>query len=385
MVYFRVPPSPWVVLLPVILVEEMLFAAALGMLLSAANVGWRDVSRGLPLLLFLLLYAVPVLYAIESVPAAIRPIYDLNPLAFLVDAFRAGAARDARAGPGRTGRRWADRAGAAVGRRSACSACSTACWPMSSKELIALDGVWKRYLLGQGRGAFGILRTMARPASARDHWALRDVSLGVRRGESIALIGRNGAGKTTALRLVAGISKPTQGQVRTEGRVASLLNVGAGFHRELTGRENVFLNGVILGLTRAEVSKRYDEIVDFAGLERFMDTPLKHYSSGMYARLAFAVAAYADPDVLLVDEVLSVGDAAFQDRSLRRMMEFRDQGRTAIVFVSHNLAAVELMCERAVWLDRGAVRASGPTAEVIRAYLDDVDDEATAATATSRT
>jgi ABC-type polysaccharide/polyol phosphate transport system ATPase subunit len=176
---------------------------------------------------------------------------------------------------------------------------------------------------------------------------------------------------------VAGISKPTQGHVRAEGRVASLLNVGAGFHRELTGRENVFLNGVILGLSRAEVKKRYDEIVDFAGLERFMDTPLKHYSSGMYARLAFAVAAYADPDVLLVDEVLSVGDAAFQDRSLRRMMEFRDQGRTAIVFVSHNLAAVELMCERAVWLDRGAVRASGPTAEVIRAYLDDVDDEAT--------
>jgi len=244
-----------------------------------------------------------------------------------------------------------------------------------SSDLVTLDGVWKRYLLGQGRGVFGVLRSMARTPSARDHWALRDVSLHIGRGQSMALIGRNGAGKTTALRLIAGISKATHGRVATEGRVASLLNVGAGFHRELTGRENVFLNGVILGLTRAEVKQRYDQIVEFAGLEHFMDTPVKHYSSGMYARLAFGVAAHADPDVLLVDEVLSVGDAAFQDRSLRRMMEFRDHRRTAIVFVSHNLAAVELMCERALWLDRGAVRASGSTADVIRAYLDDVDDE----------
>jgi ABC-type polysaccharide/polyol phosphate transport system ATPase subunit len=242
--------------------------------------------------------------------------------------------------------------------------------------LISLEGVWKRYLLGQGRGAFGVLRNMVRAPSARDLWALREISLSVQRGESLGLIGRNGAGKTTALRLIAGISRPTRGRVRTQGRVASLLNVGAGFHRELTGRENVLLNGVILGLSRAEIRARYDQIVEFAGLERFMDTPLKHYSSGMYARLAFGVAAHADPDVLLVDEVLSVGDAAFQDRSLRRMLEFRDRGRAAVVFVSHNLAAVELMCERALWLDRGQVRGHGPSAEVIRAYLDDVDDEA---------
>jgi len=243
-----------------------------------------------------------------------------------------------------------------------------------SDQLISLDRVWKRYLLGHGRGAFGVLRSMLREPQAGELWALRDLSLTLKRGESVALIGRNGAGKTTALRLIAGISRSTRGTVRTSGRVASLLNVGAGFHRELTGRENVLLNAVILGLSRAEAKRRYQQIVDFAGLEKFMDTPVKHYSSGMYARLAFAVAAHADPDILLVDEVLSVGDAAFQDRSLRRLLEFRHHGRAAIVFVSHNLAAVELMCDQAVWLDRGAVRASGVTSDVVRAYLDDVDD-----------
>ncbi len=242
-----------------------------------------------------------------------------------------------------------------------------------SEALVELDSVWKRYLLGQGRGVFGVLRSMLRRPGRDQLWALQDVSLRVQRGESLALIGRNGAGKTTALRLMAGISRASHGKVRTSGRVASLLNVGAGFHRELTGRENVLLNGVILGLTRSEARRRYDQIVEFAGLDRFMETPLKHYSSGMYARLAFSVAAHADPEVLLVDEVLSVGDAAFQDRSLRRMLEFRDQGRAAIVFVSHNLTAVELMCQRAIWLDRGVARCAGPTADVIRAYLDDTD------------
>ena len=204
-------------------------------------------------------------------------------------------------------------------------------------------------------------------------WALDDVSLRVRPGESVGLIGANGAGKTTLLKLLAGISRPTRGRVRTRGRVAALLNVGAGFHPELSGRQNVFLNGVILGLSRREVAQRYRAIVAFAGLEAFMDTPVKHYSSGMYARLAFAVAAHADPDVLLVDEVLSVGDASFQDASLRRMLAFREAG-AAVIFVSHNMAAVELMCQRAVWLEHGRVRASGPTPEVVRAYLDTLDE-----------
>jgi ABC-type polysaccharide/polyol phosphate transport system ATPase subunit len=252
--------------------------------------------------------------------------------------------------------------------------------PMSSEAaLVELDHVWKAYLLGEGRGALGALRTLAgldrRSQTDSRRWAVRDLSLRLRRGESLGLVGRNGAGKTTSLRLLAGITRPTQGRVRTQGRVASLLNVGAGFHPELSGRENVLLNGVILGLSRREVRERYAAIVDFAGLERFMDTPVKHYSSGMYARLAFSVAVHVEPDVLLVDEVLSVGDAAFQDRSLQRMLDLRERGQAAIIFVSHNLAAVELMCERAIWLDRGRVGASGPTSEVIRAYLDAVDEE----------
>jgi ABC-type polysaccharide/polyol phosphate transport system ATPase subunit len=247
---------------------------------------------------------------------------------------------------------------------------------MSSDVLVDLDGVGKRYLLGQGRGARGVLLDLLGQRDPRkDLWAVRDLSLSLRRGESLGLVGRNGAGKTTTLRLLAGISRPSRGRVRTHGRVASLLNVGAGFHPELSGRENVFLNGVILGLSRQEVRARYDAIVEFAGLEdAFMETPVKRFSSGMYARLAFAVAVHVDPDVLLVDEVLSVGDAAFQDRSLRRMLDFRDRGRAAVVFVSHNLAAIELMCQRAIWLDRGSVCASGPTSEVLRAYLDAVDD-----------
>jgi ABC-type polysaccharide/polyol phosphate transport system ATPase subunit len=245
-----------------------------------------------------------------------------------------------------------------------------------SDLLVELDGAGKRYLLGQGRGVLSALAdVLGQRDTRKDLWAVRDLSLSLRRGESLGLVGRNGAGKTTTLRLLAGISRATRGRVQTHGRVASLLNVGAGFHPELSGRENVLLNGVILGLSRAEVRARYDAIVDFSGLEpAFMDTPVKHFSSGMYARLAFAVAVHVEPDVLLVDEVLSVGDAAFQDRSLRRMLEFRDQGRAAIVFVSHNLAAIELMCHRAVWLDRGAVRAAGPTSDVLTAYLDGVDD-----------
>src|ERR1051326_2720826 len=221
-------------------------------------------------------------------------------------------------------------------------------WQMSSEALADVAGVSKRYLLGQRRGARGVLLDLlGRRDPRRDIWALRDLSFRLERGQALGLVGRNGAGKTTALRLLVGISRPTHGRVRTRGRVASLLNVGAGFHPELSGRDNVLLNGVILGLSRREARLRYEQIVDFAGISpEFMDTAVKHYSSGMYARLAFSVAVHVEPDVLLVDEVLSVGDAAFQERSLRRMLEFRDRRQAAIVFVSHNLAALELMCPR---------------------------------------
>jgi lipopolysaccharide transport system ATP-binding protein len=234
---------------------------------------------------------------------------------------------------------------------------------------LELDHVSKRFSIGQ-HGDFlgGLLRRSKR----RELWALRDICLSLEAGESVGLIGHNGAGKTTLLKLLAGISRPTRGAVHTQGRVASLINLGAGFHPELTGRENIFLNGVILGLSRREVRARFDDIVEFADLGAYIDTPLKRYSSGMYARLGFAVAAHVDPDVLLVDEVLSVGDVAFQGRSIRKMLSFRDDGR-AILFVSHNLSAVEMMCQRAVWLDHGQVRLAGATPDVVRAYLDDVD------------
>jgi len=232
---------------------------------------------------------------------------------------------------------------------------------------VELDRVSKRYAIGERRGVF------AAPWRKRHSiLAVRELSLEIAQGESVGLIGHNGAGKTTVLRLLAGITRPTCGRLRTEGRVASLINLGAGFHPELTGRENIYLNGVILGLSRREVQARFDAIVEFADLGPYIDTPLKRYSSGMFARLGFAVAAHVDPDVLLVDEVLSVGDVAFQERSIRKMLSFRDSGQ-AILFVSHNLSAVEMMCQRTVWLEHGQIRMAGPTAEVVHAYLDAVD------------
>jgi ABC-type polysaccharide/polyol phosphate transport system ATPase subunit len=231
---------------------------------------------------------------------------------------------------------------------------------------VVLEGVSKRYSIGDRRGL------LSRAVQPQALWALREVSLQVAPGESVGLIGHNGAGKTTLLRLLAGITRPTLGRVRALGRVASLINLGAGFHAELTGRENVYLNGVILGLTRREVSSRFEAIVDFADLGEYIDTPVKRYSSGMVARLGFAVAAFVEPDVLLVDEVLSVGDVAFQDRSIRKMLSFRDSGQ-AILFVSHNLSAVEMMCQRTIWLDHGTVRMQGPTPDVVGAYLAAVD------------
>ncbi|MBI4495226.1 MAG: ABC transporter ATP-binding protein [Chloroflexi bacterium] len=244
---------------------------------------------------------------------------------------------------------------------------------MAGQAGVRLRGVWKRYLLGQQRSLRRLASDLLRRQGGRETlWALQDVSLEVRPGQSLGIIGHNGAGKTTLLKLLAGITLSTRGEVDVRGRVASLINLGAGFHRELTGRENIYLNGVLLGLSRREVRARFDRIVEFAELADFIDTPVKRYSAGMYARLGFAVAVHVDPDVLLVDEVLSVGDLSFQDRSLRRMLAFREQG-CAVLFVSHNLSAVELMCDRVIWLDHGRIVAEGPAQEVVRAYLDAFD------------
>jgi lipopolysaccharide transport system ATP-binding protein len=199
-------------------------------------------------------------------------------------------------------------------------------------------------------------------------WALKDVSLQVREGEVLGLIGRNGAGKTTLLKVLARITRPTSGWAEIHGRVGSLLEVGTGFHPELTGRENTFLSGAILGMGKREIERKFDEIVAFAEIEKFIDTPVKHYSSGMYVRLAFAVAAHLEPEILLVDEVLAVGDAAFQKKCLGKMGDVAKQGRT-ILFVSHNVTAVTRLCNRCVLMDGGAIIADGETHEVMNSYL----------------
>ena len=207
-------------------------------------------------------------------------------------------------------------------------------------------------------------------------WALRDVSLEVRQGEVLGIIGRNGAGKSTLLKIVTKVTAPTKGTVKIRGRVASLLEVGTGFHPELTGRENVYLNGAILGMTVNEIKRKFDEIIDFAGIEKFVDTPVKRYSSGMYVRLAFAVAAHLEPEILLVDEVLAVGDAAFQKKCLGKMEEVSKAGRT-VLFVSHNMAAVRALCSRAVWIDAGSTVLNAEVSEVLQAYISHGKVEAT--------
>jgi lipopolysaccharide transport system ATP-binding protein len=202
-------------------------------------------------------------------------------------------------------------------------------------------------------------------------WALRDVSYEVAPGEVVGVIGRNGAGKSTLLKVLSRITEPTEGRVELRGRVGSLLEVGTGFHLELTGRENIFLNGAILGMRRVEIDRKFDEIVAFAEIERFLDTPVKHYSTGMYLRLAFAVAAHLEPEILLVDEVLAVGDAAFQKKCLGKMGDVAKGGRT-VLFVSHNLSAVQALCQRAVLLRQGRVQASGDVHQVVAIYNSDL-------------
>ena len=209
-------------------------------------------------------------------------------------------------------------------------------------------------------------RMIGKPPS--EFWALKDISFDIRQGEVVGIIGRNGAGKSTLLKILSQITEPTEGEIRIRGRVASLLEVGTGFHPELTGRENVYLNGAILGMTRAEIKRKFDDIVSFAEVDKFIDMPVKRYSSGMYLRLAFAVAAYLEPEILLVDEVLAVGDAQFQKKCLSKMDGIAKENRT-VLFISHNMQAVQSLCKRAIQLDRGLIVNSGEPSSVITQYL----------------
>lgn len=211
-------------------------------------------------------------------------------------------------------------------------------------------------------------------SSVEDFWALKDVSFEVKEGERIAVIGGNGAGKSTLLKILSRITEPTEGTVKIKGKVASLLEVGTGFHPELSGRENIYLNGAILGMSRREIQSKFDTIVQFSGVENFLDTPVKHYSSGMYVRLAFSVSAWLDPDILIVDEVLSVGDQAFQKRCAERMKELTGDGKT-VIFVSHSMAAVKTMCEKALYLKNGQVVSFSPVEDAAKEYVRSVLEE----------
>ena len=262
---------------------------------------------------------------------------------------------------------------------------------MHNDVVIRAEALGKKYVIGHEserehqttfrdvieRSAKSLARTTVDMARGRaivtgdrteEFWALKDVNFEIKRGEVVGIIGRNGAGKSTLLKILSRITEPSEGRVEIKGRVASLLEVGTGFHPELTGRENIYLNGAILGMTRAEIRRKFDEIVAFAEIEKFLDTPVKRYSSGMYVRLAFAVAAHLEPEILIIDEVLAVGDIEFQKKCLGKMQDVAGEGRT-VLFVSHNLGAVRQLCERAIFLLAGSVVAEGEVNSVVERYI----------------
>lgn len=244
---------------------------------------------------------------------------------------------------------------------------------MNDNIAIKVSNVSKKYTIGKQKDSSlksslaGIFQSAE--TKGDEFWALKDVSFEINKGDVIGIIGKNGAGKSTLLKILSQITKPTEGRIEINGRVASLLEVGTGFHPELTGRENIYLNGTILGMTRKEVKAKFDEIVAFSGVEKFIDTPVKHYSSGMYVRLAFAVAAHLEPEILIIDEVLAVGDAEFQKKCLGKMKQVAGEGRT-VIFVSHNMEAVKNLCEKAIFMEHGSVILDGKPVEIIEKYLE---------------
>src|SRR3990170_1679127 len=312
MVFYNESPSWTVVWVPVIFAIQLLFTIGLALPLAALNLFFHDVRYLVGVVLLVWFYITPVIYPVEMEPDRYKVLFDLNPLSLVLNAYRRErrGAGNPRPDPHTPGRAWSP-----------------------------------------------------------PFYALRDVSFRVARGESLGIIGRNGSGKSTILKLIAGVMAPSEGEINVYGRVSPLIELGAGFHPDLTGRENVFLNASILGMSRKEVSARFDEIISFAELWDFVDTPVKRYSSGMYIRLGFSVAVHSYPEVLLVDEVLSVGDAFFQEKCLAKMHEFQGRG-TTMVLVSHSMELVERFCERVLFVNGGHLLADGAPAEVVQRYTD---------------
>jgi len=233
-------------------------------------------------------------------------------------------------------------------------------------DVVTLHNVSKKYSLSQERPV--LLKNLFIPQKKEEVWALKNVNLTIKKGETIGIIGENGSGKSTLLKIIAGVTAPTKGSVKVNGRIASLIELGAGFHQDLTGRENIYLNGTLLGLTKKEIDKKYKDIVDFADIGNFIDQPIRTYSSGMNVRLGFSVAIHLDPDVLLVDEVLAVGDTQFQQKSLRKISEFKKNKKT-IFLVSHNMIYIQDLCDNVIWLDKGRIENKGEPHKIVTSYI----------------
>ena len=387
MAYYGIAPTWNLIFLPLFLLLALVTALGTGLWLSAMNVQYRDIRYAVPFLVQFWMFASPVTYPSSLVPEPWRALYSINPMASVIEGFR-----------------WALLAThTATGPMTAVSVAAAVTLLLSgayyfrrmektfgdvvqymSDLAIRVQNLGKRYRIGGKQERYKRftetvmdtlsapirrLRSLGKPTPPEEIiWALKDVSFEVKRGEVVGMIGRNGAGKTTLLKVLSRITEPKESRAEIRGRVGSLLEVGTGFHPELTGRDNIYLNGAILGMPRAEIDAKFDEIVAFSEMEKFLDTPVKRYSSGMYVRLAFAVAAHLEPEILLVDEVLAVGDAQFQKKCLGKMGEVAREGRT-VLFVSHNMSRVQGLCSSAMLLDLGQEISSGPVDDVVSFYL----------------
>jgi ABC-type polysaccharide/polyol phosphate transport system ATPase subunit/ABC-type polysaccharide/polyol phosphate export permease len=361
-------PTAALLLLPLVWVVQALFTLACAMFMAALSVVVRDMQHLLGIVLMMWFYLTPIFYNLNNLPSETASFFVLNPMAVIVQSHRtialAGLSPD-----------WLALAGVAA---TSILLLIFSYVVFRSLEdtfverlgVILVEDLSKRYWLqGPAPRTFqeALLRSLGAARRRQPFWSLREVSFQIEPGESVGIIGSNGAGKSSLLRLICGLGRPTSGRVQVEGRVAALLELGAGFHPDLTGRQNLYISAIVSGLRRAEVDALYEEIVSFAEIEEFMDQPLRTYSAGMQLRLGFAVAIHVNPDILIIDEVLAVGDFNFQQKCLTRIEEFRQRGKT-LLFVSHDMGAIRRFCNRAIWLRHGQLLVDGPTEQVITAY-----------------